>query len=137
MKATRAAVTVAALALLGIVEAGCLVNVTHVSDPGSAFARAREEAMRLTGRHGRVSHLNVLAWDPSDREMVRVSVPLWLVRGARHEVDWDDTIGDERDHERWRRRMGRVRWEDIERAGPGILLEVTEDEGDRVLIWLR
>jgi hypothetical protein len=33
--------------------------------------------------------------------------------------------------------MGRLRLEDIERAGPGILMEVMEDEGDRVLIWLR
>jgi hypothetical protein len=136
MKATRAA-AVAALALLGIVESGCLVSVTHVADPTSAFARAREEAVRVSARHGRASHLNVLAWDPGDREMVRVSVPLWLVRTAEHDIDWDEVDGDEHDHERWRRRMGKLRWEDIERAGPGILVEVTEDEGDRVLIWLK
>ena len=135
MRATRA--VVGAVALLGLVETGCLVQVTHVSDPGRAFARARDEALRDGARHGRASHLNVLAWDPSDREMVRVSVPLWLLHTVQHDVDWDDVDGDGHGHEAWRRQMGHLRWEDIERAGPGILLEVTEDEGDRVLVWLR
>jgi hypothetical protein len=137
MKASRAAVMVA---LLGAVETACLVQVTHTSDPSRAFERARDEAVRdATRRGGPVSHLNLLAWDPGERKMVRVSVPLWLLRGAEREIDWDDVDfeGGRRDRERWRRRMGKLRWEDIERAGPGILMEVTEDEGDRVLIWLR
>ena len=125
----------AAVALLGLVEAGCLVHVTHVSDPSRAFARARDEAVRDGARRVRASRLNVLAWDPGDREMVRVSVPLWLLHKVEHDVDWDDVDGD-RD-ERWSRHMGKLRWEDIEKAGPGILLEVMEDEGDRVLVWLR
>jgi hypothetical protein len=136
MKATRAGVA-AAVAVLGLVEAGCLVNVTHVSDPSRAFARARDEAVRDGARRGRASHLNLLAWDPSDREMVRVSVPLWLLHGVEHEVDWDDIDGEGHDAGQWRRHVGKLRWEDIERAGPGILLEVTEDQGDRVLVWLR
>ena len=135
MKASRA--VMAAVALLAVAEAGCLVHVTHVADPSRAFARARDEAVRDGARHGRASELNVLAWDPGDNEMVRVSVPLWLLHSVEHDVDWDDIDGEGHDHERWRRQMGRLRWEDIERAGPGILLEVTEDEGDRVLVWLR
>lgn len=135
MKATRAAV--AAVAFLGLATTGCLVQVTHVSDPGRAFESARGEALRDGARRVRASHLNVLAWDPGDREMVRVSVPLWLIRNVEHDVDWDDIDGEGHDHEAWRRQMGKLRWEDIERAGPGILLEVTEDEGDRVLVWLR
>src|SRR5262245_23569656 len=135
MTAKRAAV--AMVAVLGALEAGCMVHVTHFSDPRAAFARARDEAVHDGARRGPVSQLNVLAWDPGDREMVRVSVPLWLLRTAGQDVDWDDFEGDEHDRERWRRRMGKLRWEDIERAAPGILLEVTEDEGDRVLIWLR
>lgn len=136
MRRTGAAAVVA-LGLLGALEAGCIVHVTHVSDPGSAFLRAREEALRAAPRGARATELNVLAWDPGDREMVRVSVPLWLVRKADRHADWDLDFGDERDRGRWRRRMDGMRWEDIERAGPGILLEVMEDEGDRVLVWLR
>ena len=80
MKATRAAV--AAVAFLGLATTGCLVQVTHVSDPGRAFESARGEALRDGARRVRASHLNVLAWDPGDREMVRVSVPLWLIRNV-------------------------------------------------------
>ena len=127
----------AGLAVLGLVEAGCLVQVKHVSDPGTAFARARDQAVRDGAAKGRASELNLLAWDPDEREMVRVSVPLWLLHNVEHDIDWDDVDGGGHDHEAWRRQVGRLRWEDIERAGPGILLEVTEDEGDRVLVWLR
>lgn len=134
----RRAAGVLAAAVLASAQAACLVDITHVADPSRAFERARDEASRFQGRGGHVSRLNVLAWDPSDREMVRVSVPLWMLRHVEHDIDWDDVgVGDGRDHERWRRRMGKLRLEDLERAGPGILMEVMEDEGDRVLIWLR
>ena len=127
----------AGVALLGLLGAGCLVQITHVSDPSAAFARAHIEAERDAAYHGRASQLNVLAWDPGDHEMVRVSVPLWLLHDVHHDVDWDDVDGDGHHHEAWRRQMSRLRWEDVERAGPGILLEVAEDRGDRVLVWLR
>jgi hypothetical protein len=136
MRSRRAGVL--AVAALAAAQAACLVSITHVADPTRAFDRARDEAVRLSGRDGRVHRLNVLAWDPSDHEMVRVSVPLWLVHKVQHDVDLGDIdVGDGHDHEHWRRHMNRLRWEDIERAGPGILMEVMEDEGDRVLVWLR
>ncbi len=31
----------------------------------------------------------------------------------------------------------RLRLEDIEKAGRGILVEVEEEDGDQVLVWLR
>ena len=136
MQRTRA-VAALVLGLLGALEAGCFVHVTHVSDTGQAFVRAREEASRLTLGAGRATELNVLAWDPKDREMVRVTVPLWLLLKAEGHAEWDMDGVDPRDRERWRRRMDGMRWQDLERAGPGILMEVLEDEGDRVLVWLR
>jgi hypothetical protein len=129
---------VAAVGALAAAQAGCLVHVTRVSDPGTAFAQAREEAQRFVGRPGPASELNVLAFDPSARKLVRVSVPLWLLRSAEGEIDWDDIDPDD-EHGRWRRnrKLDRLRWKDIERSAPGILMEVLEDEGDRVLVWLR
>jgi hypothetical protein len=134
----RTGVVMAAVAVLATAQAGCIVHVTRVSDAGTAFERAREEALRFAGRPGPASELNVLAFDPSERKMVRVSVPLWLIRSAEGHIDWDDIDPDD-EHRRWRRnrKLGKLRWEDIERSAPGILLEVLEDEGDRVLIWLR
>jgi hypothetical protein len=135
MKA-KSRVAVAAVAALAALGSGCLVQVTHVSDPGAAFGRARAEAQRFEGRQGPAHELNLLAWEPDERKMVRVSVPLWLIHEAGDHVDWDD-VDVEDGHGRWKKCVRRLRWEDIERAGPGILLEVQEDEGDRVLVWLR
>jgi hypothetical protein len=128
----------AAVAALGLSEAACLVQITHVADPRPIFAAARVEAERLTGRPGRARELNVLVWDRDDGELVRVSLPMWLVRKAERRIDWRDEAEDgdhARDHVR--SALRRVRLEDIEKAGLGILAEVEEDGGDQVLVWLR
>ena len=125
------------MAVAALLETGCLVRVTHVSEPGTAFGEARAEALRFAERAGPASELNVLAWDPRDGEMTRISVPLWLLRKADRSIDWDDMDLDPQDERRRKKMSRRLRWEDIEKAAPGILLEVLEDEGERVLVWLR
>jgi len=129
--------TAAAALVLSLTGAGCLVQITHVSDPSAAFHEARLQAERLTGRPGPAHELNVLVWSPGDRELVRVSLPMWIVRRAERHVDWDDARieGDARDHVR--HAIQHVRIEDLEKAGLGILAEVEEDGGDQVLVWLR
>jgi hypothetical protein len=59
---------------------------------------------------------------------------MWIARRvARHEGG-DVDLGDGRAEEKVKRH---VRLEDIEKAGLGILVEVEEDAGDRVLVWLK
>jgi hypothetical protein len=130
---------VAAVVALSLGEAGCLVQITHVSDPGPIFSAARAEAERLSGRRGRASELNVLVWSPDDRELVRVSLPMWIVRKAERRIDWrEEEFESGRDtKDRVRDALRRVRLEDIEKAGLGILAEVEEEGGDQVLVWLR
>jgi hypothetical protein len=126
------------VAALSLIEAACLVQITHVADPRPIFHAARIEAERLTGRPGRARELNVLVWNRDDGELVRVCLPMWLVRKAERRIDWRDEIekGDgASDHVR--NALRRVRLEDIEKAGLGILAEVEEDGGDQVLVWLR
>jgi hypothetical protein len=114
--------------------AGCLVHIDHVSDPHPAFQRARAEALRIAGT-GRPHELNVLAYDASERELVRVSLPLWLVRKAQGRIDWDEDRGPEPDvRARMAERLRHLKWEE---AGRGILVEAEEDGGEQVLIWLR
>lgn len=122
-----------ALAVAALLGTACLVEVHRVSDPRPAFRRAHEEALREEGGGGRARELNVLAWDPNDHELVRVSLPLWLCRKFESRVDWDDE-GEERAARAVRRH---VRMEELEKARPGILVEVEEEDGERVLIWLR
>jgi hypothetical protein len=127
--------------ILGVVLAAglgtaCFLEVHKVSDPRAAFEKARSEAQRYQGQPGPGHELNVLAYDGHDGELVKVSLPLWLVRkidreGGDLELDGQDG----RLKERLRRHL---RLRDIEKAGLGILVEVEEEEsGDQVLVWLR
>ena len=128
--------------ILGVIlaaatQAACLVQITKVSDAGPVFRQARREAERYAGRPGPARELNVLVFDPGDRQLVRVSVPMWLVRAADRRVDWEREIGDD-DRDRVARRVRRhVRIEDIEKAGLGVLAEVEDEDGEQVLVWLR
>jgi hypothetical protein len=121
----------------------CMVQITHVSDPEPLFRRARLEAEHYQGRRGPAHELNVLVFDPGERQVVRVSVPMWMVRVADRHVDWDKQVDgraeDDLDREeRIARRVRRhVRVEDIEKAGLGILAEVVDDDGEQVLVWLK
>lgn len=128
-----------AVILAAATQAACLVQITRVSDAAPVFERARLEAQKYAGRRGPARELNVLVFDPGDRELVRVSVPMWLVRAAERRVDWEKEIaGDDGDGDRIGRRVRRhVRLEDIEKAGLGILAEVEEEDGEQVLVWLR
>lgn len=127
------------VAAVAFLESACLVQITHVADPRPLFRDARAEAERLTGRPGPAHELNVLVWSPDDRELVRVSLPMWIVRRAERRVDWDDVDlrSDEDVRGHVRHALRHVRLEDIEKAGLGILAEVEEEGGSQVLVWLR
>lgn len=135
----RAGLLGLAVATLSLGEAACLVQITHVTDPRPIFGEARAEAERVTGRQGRAHELNVLVWNHGDRQLVRVSLPMWIVRKAERHIDWDDDAfdGDRRAKDHVREALRHVRLEDLEKAGVGILAEVEEEGGDQVLVWLR
>lgn len=128
-------------ATLGLMTTGCLVQIETVRDPTPHFERARREAERLQGRPGPAHELNVLVYDADDRKLVRVQVPMWLARKIAGKVAYDeDRRRDDRDgdEERVKRTLRRhVDLRAIEKAGLGILVEVEEDGGEQVLVWLR
>ena len=73
--------------------------------------------------------MHVMAWDEDDEHLVTFTIPFWLlrlksgpIRISAYSQGWDD-------------RGFSLRIEDLERAGPGILLDTTERDG-RVLIWV-
>lgn len=70
--------------------------------------------------------LYVLVWAADEQKIVRLSVPFWLLRISPQGVDIDVNDID----------LGKLRLsvDDLERAGPGPLLQ--RDDGDsRVLVW--
>ena len=75
-----------------------------------------------------LSTLYVLAFDDDEQSMVRFSLPWWLlrlksgpIRLSAYQQGWDD-------------RGVSFRVEDIERHGPGIIVDVKRSEG-RLMIW--
>ena len=79
-----------------------------------------------------LASLRVLAYDPDDGKLVRVSIPFWLLRLAptgkrmsflsENGVDFDS----DRVH---------LTLEDLERRGPGLILDHTDRQGSLVLVW--
>jgi hypothetical protein len=127
--------------LLGLLAAavlasGCLVEIEKVQDPSATFAAARAEAARVQGRAGRPGHLEVLVYDRDEGQLVRASLPMWLVHKIDERDDLDLDFGG-----RGGRAAAAVRRHlclaDIEKAGRGVLVEVEEEGGDQVLVWLR
>ena len=136
----RAAWGILAVLLAAWVSAGCLIQVDHCTNADAAFREARAEAAVLAGRTGRASQVNVLVFDPDDEKLVRIRVPMWLAKKAYRiaEPDGDIEIDfDEGEEDLARHLRGRVSLEELEKAGPGVLVEVEEDGGEQVLVWLR
>jgi len=133
----RSAILMVAMAAL--LETGCIVQITKVADPRPIFQQARLDAGRYAGRPGRAREVNVLVYEPDEGRLIRVSLPIWLVKKMEHHVDWDDIdIDDDDDAEHVRRVLKRrIRLEDIEKAGLGMLVEIDEKDGEQVLVWLK
>jgi hypothetical protein len=132
----RSAILMVAVAAL--LETGCIVQITKVADPRPMFQAARLEASRYAGRPGKAREVNLLVYEPDEGQLIRVSLPMWVVRKMEHHVDWDDVDVDDDDAEHVKRVLKRrIRLEDIEKAGLGMLVEVEEEDGEQVLVWLK
>lgn len=127
----RSVTVVAGLALAAALGAGgCLVDVSEVADPAPAFREAHAQAARVEGHRGPARRLNVLAYEPDERELTRIRLPLSVARKAARDGGPD---GDTPAEARLRRRLRKA---DLDKAELGVLLEVEERDGERVLIWL-
>ena len=73
--------------------------------------------------------LYVLAFDPDDEGLVKVTVPFWLLRLKMRNTRVD-LGGGSMDLEDLKLSV-----EDLERFGPTLILDQTNSGGDRVLVW--
>ncbi len=121
---------IAGAGILALFTAGCLVQVDEVKDPAPIFRDALAEAQRSGSKGGRPRRIRAVVWDRDDRQMVRLDVPLWMVKKVARHIDVDDPEA----REEVRRKLS---LEEIDRAGRGILVDVDGAHGDRVLVWLR
>jgi hypothetical protein len=73
--------------------------------------------------------LHVLAFDPDDGRIVRISIPFWLLRMKMHgtRIDFNGSRMDLEDL--------KLTVEDLERYGPTLIVDHKSRSGERVLVW--
>jgi hypothetical protein len=79
---------------------------------------------------GPLRTMHVMAWDDDEQKLVTFSLPFWLlrlksgpIRLSAYSEGWDD-------------RGVSFRVEDIEKHGPGLLMDIDERTEGRVIIWV-
>jgi hypothetical protein len=97
-----------------------VVHRELIQAPGAAGAR-------------KLDTLRVLAYDDNAGKLVRVSIPFWLLRMLpTHNLSFlnDEGIDVDIDSDRVRLTI-----DDLERRGPGLLLDHKDRRGSQVLVW--
>ena len=109
-----------------------LVQVTKTTDDDSNVVvhRPPETAQRHT-----LQAIRAITYDERNGRLVTIDVPVWLARwalsgendrGRRRVTFGDGTVEFE---------SGDLRFEDIERNGPGLIVDATDERGAQVLVW--
>jgi hypothetical protein len=87
------------------------------------------EAAPMAGKP--IEAIRIMIWDPDKRKVVKLNMPFWLLRMSRGQpikISSDDEPGSQSMHLR-------ITVEDLEKRGPGPILDQKEATGQRVLVW--
>ena len=74
-------------------------------------------------------HLWILAWDPDDERLVRLSLPFWLLKLGRRKIDIMQDSGG------FNLERLNLDMRELERIGPALVVDYRTTSGERVLIW--
>jgi hypothetical protein len=103
-----------------------LIELRHDDDP-----IIHRELMKATAERQKLETLRVLAYDRHAGKLVRVSIPFWLLRMApSRNLSFLSDNGIDVDSERVRLTV-----DDLERRGPGLLIDTKDRRGSLVLVW--
>jgi hypothetical protein len=91
--------------------------------------KPQELAAVTTNSSVRLTTLHIIAFDDDENQMVRVDVPFWLLRLKSGPISFNSYASGLDD------RKVKLSVDDIERRGPGIVVDFTERNEGRVLIW--
>jgi hypothetical protein len=97
-------------------------------DDRGRFVRAHTER-RSTIPSGAPESVHVLAYDPDEGRLVRLSIPFWLLRlkTGNASIDFNGRQMDLDDL--------RLSVKDLERYGPTLIAEHKTPEGSHVIVW--
>jgi len=103
-----------------------LIELRHDDDP-----IIHRELVKATAERQKLETLRVLAYDRHESKLVRVSIPFWLLRMAPSKnLSFLNDNGIDIDSERVRLTV-----DDLERRGPGLLIDTKDRRGSQVLVW--
>lgn len=132
---------IVAVIFLSLLLSACfnLRIIENVKNPDRYFRKAYREIEDIhrnnPEREGSPQHIYVLIYDGSDRNLIQVTAPLWLVNGCMDlgmEIAEKDYDFEERYDFDWRG------LKDLGQVGPGLLVEVVDSEDEtKILIWLK
>ena len=78
-----------------------------------------------------LDRLHVLVWEPDDERLASISIPFWLLRLKSTPIQLSSYASGMNDDDI------NLRPEDIEKYGPGIILDTSGRSGERILLWAR
>jgi hypothetical protein len=77
---------------------------------------------------GQLRSLHMLGWDCNDEELVRVTIPFWMIRMKPGDINVSS-------NDRNRSVRLSLSADDIESYGPTLLLDHTDEEGYHLVLW--
>jgi hypothetical protein len=96
-----------------------LIEISGSGDNPTFRKSSNAEEDRLPGE---LKALHARFYDPGEGKMVRADIPFWLIR-----IGGSFSFMSDR---------GSVTLEDLERHGPGLIVNGTSPDGEQVLIWI-
>jgi hypothetical protein len=104
-----------------------LIETRHGDDP----VVHTDAIPRASAKGAKLESLRVLAYDTRARKLVNVSIPFWLLRMTpTNKFSFLSDNGIDFDAERVH-----ITVDDLERRGPGLILDETDRRGSQVLVW--
>ena len=78
----------------------------------------------------RPEYLWILVWNPDDGRLSKISLPFWVLRLGRQNIDIKHDSGFDLD-------QLDLDVDQLERVGPKLIFDFRTSDGERVLIWTR
>jgi hypothetical protein len=107
-----------------------LIELRHGDEPLFHRDLLKPQA-EAEGEGRKLEAIRVMAYDPGARKLVRVSIPFWLLRLAPSKrLSFLDDNGIDFDSD-----TVHLTLEDLERRGPGLIIDQEDRHGSHVLVW--
>lgn len=95
-----------------------------------------EPVVHKPDRHRRktpIEALHVMVWEPSEERVVSLTIPFWLIRMTNGRPIKLSASDDGREVAP----QLKITADDLERFGPGLILQYNDEDGERVLVWAK